>query len=118
MLYTFQARDGSTVERDYEMANAPKIGTRIRVKGKTYRRVLDFGRGVAQIAVEPSSYRHSLWALTKDQAKKYCTVFDEHGHGVARDRAEIQNIQSRMHADGVPMGYDFGLHGSKRGKKL
>lgn len=115
MLYTFQARDGSTVERDYPMLQAPKIGTRIRVKGKTYRRIMDFGQ---RPLVEPNSYRHSLWALTKDQAKKYCTVFDEHGHGVARDKAEIQNIQSRMHADGVPMGYDFGVHGNKRGKRL
>lgn len=97
------------------MADAPKLGTRIRVKGKTYRRILDMG---TRPVVEPNSYRHSLWALTKDQAKKYCTVFDEHGHGVARDKAEIDSIQGRMNADGVGMGYDWGIHGNKRGKRL
>lgn len=115
MIYTFQARDGSTVERSYSMHDAPKIGARIRVNGKTYRRVIE---GSQQIAVEQNSYRHSLWALTKDQAKKYCKEFDQYGHGVARDRREIESIQSRMHADGVPMGYDFGVHGAKRGKRL
>lgn len=113
MIYTFRSHDGATVEREYPMAQAPKIGTRIRVKGKTYRRVLDFG----QVAVEPD-FQHSMWALTKDQAKRYCKKFDQYGHGIAMDRKEIQNVQARMQADGIPMRYDFGIHGARRGKKI
>jgi hypothetical protein len=113
MIYTFQARDGSTVEREYPMARAPRLGTRIRVKGKTYRRVLDYGAR-SHIAVE-HDVKHAAWALTKAQAKRYCKKFDEYGHGIMVDRREIENVQARMKDDGVPLKYDFGIHGGKRG---
>lgn len=115
-LYTFEARDGSTVERYHEISDAPRVGKRIRVNGKTYRRVFDYGRRGGEVAVE-KDWDHLALALTPEQAKRYCTKFDDMGHGRLRSRKEIQEVQARMQADGVPMRYDFGIHG-QRGKKL
>ncbi len=114
MLYTFQARDGSTVEREYSMHDAPKVGTRIRVKGKTYRRVLDFGRSA--VMVEPDR-SHTAYAFTKAQAQKYCMKFDKHGHGMLSGN-EIANVEARMQSDGIPFKYDRGIYGGKRGTKI
>lgn len=115
MIYTFEARDGSTVEREYPMAQAPKLGTRIRVNGKTYRRVLE--RQSGGCAVEKDTM-HAAWAFTKQQAQRYCKRFDKYGHGILLDKREILNVEARMKDDGVPLQYDFGVHGERRGRKL
>jgi hypothetical protein len=115
MIYSFEARDGSTVEREYPMAQAPKLGTRIRVKGKTYRRVLERSSGGCVIEKDTM---HPAYAFTKAQAQRYCKRFDKHGHGLLLDSREIANVESRMKDDGVPLKYDRGLHGERRGKKL
>lgn len=42
-LYQFQADDGSVIEREYPMAQAPALGSALTVDGKTYRRVVCAG---------------------------------------------------------------------------
>jgi hypothetical protein len=115
--YTFEAHDGATVTRCYEMSEAPKLGARIRVKGKTYRRVPDYGRGGGAAMVEPD-LNHATWALTKQQAKAVCTEFDSMGHGLLRTRKQIANAEAKLQAMGIPMRYDHGVHGLKRGKRI
>lgn len=38
--YCFQSADGSVIERDAPMTNAPKVGSIIVVRGKRYRRIM------------------------------------------------------------------------------
>lgn len=45
--YEFVSGDGDVIERDYAMADAPEIGKRIRVRGKTYRRKASTGTAMA-----------------------------------------------------------------------
>lgn len=40
MIYEFQAADGTIIERDMPMANAPAFGVELVVDGKAYRRIM------------------------------------------------------------------------------
>lgn len=102
VIYEFQARDGKTVERDYPMAEAPKIGKVIVVKGKRYKRIISrchddkssggVGRGIqcldlAHEAVGMPNIRHG-----RDPA---VPRYSKDGFPVFLNRREINEFQAK-----------------------
>jgi hypothetical protein len=47
MEYEFRSASGETISRIYPVDECPRIGARIRVKGRTYTRVFSIPRAVA-----------------------------------------------------------------------
>ena len=94
--YVFQAADGSVIEREYSMHDAPPVGKKIEYAGKRYKRV--YTAPTPDVKEE----RHVCYSLPRAwQEKEFAGLWnkwDERGHAVCEGKRDRQELQARMKA--------------------
>jgi hypothetical protein len=90
MIYEFQAEDGSIVERDYPMAQAPQLGQAITVDGKKYKRILSAGS--QQVIKEFKEYESVACPKGVEKIDPSIKVNPKTGRPIITNRAQEREI--------------------------
>ena len=85
MIYEFQSDDGEVIERMFSMANAPDLGKKIVVKGKTYKRVLS---GAIELIREFKPYV----CYSKPKGLPGCRTDTKTGRSVIESKSQEREI--------------------------
>lgn len=107
MLYLFRAKDGSeiTVERDWR--EAPTLGTPLRRKGKTYRRVIDLAPPLVQADIHFTSSQMPLNWRDKNGKPFNKSGYDARGQPRFGSMGEVTEAIVKAKDAGEPIhGYD------------
>lgn len=109
MIFVFEAKDGARVKRYFPPGARVPFGKRIRVKGKTYRRVPTVPEASVQQDIHfrsqtlPPNYKYAREAGVPMNAK---------GEPQFSSRAQIDRMLSLANAAGEGLTYNEGLDDS------
>ena len=102
MIYEYEADDGTRMDRDCPMTEAPPIGHEIEVEGKTFRRMPP--RLEAGFICPPS--RHFVSHCLPYNYPYHKGEFDSQGRCLFDSWSEVHECEARANDHGENLKYD------------
>ena len=85
MFYEFKAKDGEVIDRQYPMSEAPELGTKIKVEGKVFVRMISTDIEVVEEFIP-------YVARSKPKGLPGCRVDKKSGHSVIENKKQEREI--------------------------